>query len=214
MATVHFFGKAPVERINFDLEGNVTPMLPMKGVMLRLGSPEETVDLDVPPAPLSLVFHPDTAMEIAVALYQQALAQKETWRSPQVWRQLAAAPPRFPSAFSPWPFSPLVRILPDLNPFGHSRIFCLQPKPRILTSLPQPFPGEPAVSGRLIWEWLQRPGIRRAGTLAETQDEKESFGNSGLKNKVSLFSVSEGYFVGWHWLRAPLLKPLSAFNAA
>ena len=72
MTEVHFTDQVVVHKINIELTNNVTTLFPLDGVVIQFGFPQTTDELEIPPAPLSLGLDRDTALRLAVALYQKA----------------------------------------------------------------------------------------------------------------------------------------------
>ena len=77
MAKVHLVNGAVTHAVRFEPEG-VTPIVPQRAVVLQFPAAQATDEWPIPPAPLSLAVSPETAIHLALALYEAATeARKE-----------------------------------------------------------------------------------------------------------------------------------------
>ena len=60
-----------------DLEG-VTPIVPVRPVVIQWHGAQASDDWPIPPAALSLALDPDDALQFAIDLYYAAMAQKDS----------------------------------------------------------------------------------------------------------------------------------------
>lgn len=75
MAKVHCFDDVRVHAVNAEMDGAI-PIRPMEGVVIQFPAPRTIDEWAIPPAPLSIVLRRDKALQLAIALYHAAMAQK------------------------------------------------------------------------------------------------------------------------------------------
>lgn len=70
MTKVYIVNQFQVSPVYVELTGNVTPIKPIQPVVIQFGSPQAIDEWEIPPAPLSIALDRETAIELAIALYQ------------------------------------------------------------------------------------------------------------------------------------------------
>jgi len=70
MTKVHIVNQIKVSPVYVKLTGNVTPIKPIQPVVIQFGPYQDIDEWEIPPAPLSIALDRETAMELAIALYQ------------------------------------------------------------------------------------------------------------------------------------------------
>ena len=77
MAKVHCVEGAVVRPVKIELEG-ATPIWPLRGVVVQFPAPQATDEWPIHSAPLSFALTPESAIQLALDLYQAATeARKE-----------------------------------------------------------------------------------------------------------------------------------------
>ena len=77
MAKLYLVDTAATHAVKIELE-DAAPIRPRRFVTLQFSAPQTTNDWSIPPAALSLGLTPETAIELALVLYEAATAaQKE-----------------------------------------------------------------------------------------------------------------------------------------